>query len=93
MVQKYQSVQDIVALTSDTVTTTVATPPYHWATDAASNGDRHDLELVRMELTYASSTLTRQPPPPELLHSRKAETVPHPARSSCPPPADVLMGG
>ncbi len=36
VVQKYQSVADTVALSSDTVTATVATPPYHWATDAAS---------------------------------------------------------
>ncbi len=36
VVQKYQSVNDTVSLSSDTVTTTVATPPYHWATDAAS---------------------------------------------------------
>ncbi len=36
VVQKYASVNDTVSLSSDTVTTTVATPPYHWATDAAS---------------------------------------------------------
>lgn len=36
VVQKYASVVDNVTLSSDTVTTTVATPPYHWATDAAS---------------------------------------------------------
>ena len=36
IVQKYQSVADSVALSSDTVTATLATPPYHWATDAAS---------------------------------------------------------
>ncbi|MCR4338327.1 MAG: hypothetical protein NUW01_00410 [Gemmatimonadaceae bacterium] len=36
IVQKYASVNDTVSLSSDTVTATVATPPYHWATDAAS---------------------------------------------------------
>ncbi len=36
IVQKYASIQDSVALSSDTVTATLATPPYHWATDAAS---------------------------------------------------------
>ena len=36
LIQKYQTVQDTVGLSSDSVTTTVATPPYHWATDAAS---------------------------------------------------------
>ena len=38
IVQKYVSIADNVTLSSDTVTTTVATPPYHWATDAASTG-------------------------------------------------------
>ena len=36
VVQKYVSAQDTVALSGDTVTATLATPPYHWATDAAS---------------------------------------------------------
>ena len=36
IVQKYVSVSDTVFLSIDTVTATVATPPYHWATDAAS---------------------------------------------------------
>lgn len=36
LVQKYASVNDTVALSSDVITTTVVTPPYHWATDAAS---------------------------------------------------------
>lgn len=36
VVQKYASINDTVTLSTETVTTTVATPPYHWATDAAS---------------------------------------------------------
>jgi hypothetical protein len=35
-IRKFATVQDSFALSSDLVITTVVTPPYHWATDAAS---------------------------------------------------------